>query len=131
MSTFSPLIVPPPLFDVASLFPITLQSALLPPFFPFWLSLSRLSWMLASVTSLVSSISDAGDLLWYAATRLLSDNCFQSYCPIVLDLLLPSSLRLLLRPYPRIWAVSLLTSSTSLLALVSVFSLWSVFAVSH
>lgn len=74
----------------------------------------------ASVTNLVSSIYGAISLVQYAATRLLSDGCFQAYCLAVLDLSLPSSLRLYSRPYRFVWAVSLLTNSTSLLLLDSV-----------
>jgi len=43
--------------------------------------------------------------------------CFHAYCLFVFDFLLPSSLQSGLRPYRSIWAVSLLTHSTSLLLL--------------
>lgn len=88
---------------------------------PFWLSVFLgWRWTTASVTLSVSSIYGARYLIQYAATRLLSDGCFQAYCLVVSDLSLPSSLRLLLRPYRFVWAVSLLTHSTSLLLLDSI-----------
>lgn len=69
----------------------------------------------ASVHILFSSIYGAVHLHQYVFTRLLSDCCFQAYCLCFIDFLLPFLLRCSLRPYLTVWAVSLLTNSTSLL----------------
>jgi len=101
------------------------------PYYPLRNLLSR--WFIgttASVILLASYIFDAIDLIQCVATRSLSGGCFQAYCLPVLDLSLSFSLRGCLRPYRFVWAVSLLTNSTSLLLLDS-FSFNSSFVVDH
>lgn len=86
---------------------------------------SRFLGTAASVILLASFIFDAIDLIQCVATRSLSGGCFQAYCLPVLDLSLSFSLRGCLRPYRSVWAVSLLTNSTSLLLLDSCSSRFS------